>query len=95
AVAEQLNIDFVPFYEEVARYYHPCDPVEEQLVNRIARCMWRLARAEVMESRLLDRNPGALKPGLSIQKVMEYERITDLQLHRAIRAFERKRSRRY
>jgi len=90
-VAEQYHVDFEPILEKLRRHYCPCDPIEEELVNRIARSMWRLARTELMESRLLDRNPAATRPGTSLERVLKYERMVDLQLHRAIRALDRKR----
>jgi hypothetical protein len=89
-VAEQFYVPFEPILDEMRRHYYPTNPVEERLVNRIARCMWRLARTESMEDRLLERNPGATRPGTSIEKVAKYERMVDLQLHRAI-ASEAKR----
>lgn len=92
AAAERYHLDFEPIHDEVRQHYRPCDPVEEQLVKRIARCIWRIARAEMMESGLLDRNPLALKPGTSLQKVMDYDRTADLQLYRAIKALDAKRS---
>ena len=92
AAAERYHLDFGPILEEVSRHYCPCDAVEELLVKRIARCVWRIARAEMMESGLLDRNPYSLKPGTSLQKVMDYERTADLQLYRAIKALDAKRS---
>lgn len=91
AVAEQFYVDFDPILDDVRKHYRPVDPIEEGLVKRIARCMWRLARAESMEDRLLERNPSATKPGISLEKVINYERTVDLQLHRAIRALEHKR----
>ncbi len=91
AIADWYYIDFQAIYDRVRGHYRPLDPMEEELVNRIARCMWRLARAEAMEARLMDRNPGAMRPGTSLEKLMKYERTVDLQLYRAIRALERRR----
>jgi len=85
----------VPFEDVLARlnaHYKPRDPVEEELVVRIARCLWRLSLSASMESRLLYKNRVTTRPGTSYEKILRYERLVDIHLHRAIDSLERKRS---
>ena len=93
AMEERSAVRFQPVLESVLAYYAPADPIEEALVNRIARCIWRLARAEDMEARSLESYPAPSRPGHSNESIVRYERTVDLQLHRAMRALQRKRAR--
>ncbi len=90
-LAGVAGVDFAEVLERMNRHYKPADPVEEQLVIRIARCVWRLALSSSMEDRLLERGGNALRPGPSYDKVMRYERLVDIHLHRAIFTLQHKR----
>jgi hypothetical protein len=90
-VEQESGVDFMAVLEDMYMYFQPMDPLEHQLVRRIARCAWRLRLAEAMELRCLDRQPGPTRPGTSYDKVLKYERLVDIHLHRAIAAFQRKR----
>jgi hypothetical protein len=94
AVAEQCEseIEFERILSEMNGHYHPADPIEDQLVRRIAVCIWRLQAAETLERSALIRRDG--KRYLSdkhLTTIVKLERYTDLHLHRAIRALTRKR----
>lgn len=91
-MAEEMQVSFEDILEDLKTHYHPMDPVEVQLVRRIARCLWRLANGEAMERRLLERRPDANRPSISYEKVMRYERFVDIHLYRAIEMLERKQS---
>ena len=90
-IAERTGADFHTILDDMRRQFRPVDALEEQLVRRIARCVWRLAVSENMEERVMGRRPSALRPGASLEKVMKYERLVDIHLHRAIAALERKK----
>ena len=91
AVAEVQEIPFDDIHEEMIRHYRPMDPVERQLVLRIARCVWRLQLSAGMEERLVETRRDALRPGTAYERILKYERLVDIHLHRAIVALERKR----
>jgi len=90
-IAAEVGVDFETIHAKLRSHFAPSDPLEDQLVARIARCAWRLALAETMERRVLDRNPSLLKPTRSLERVMRYERFADINLHRAITALRTKR----
>jgi hypothetical protein len=73
-------------------YYGPRDPIEEQLVYRIARCIWRLKYAEGIESKTVAWNRRNRLPESMTNELMRYERQVDIQLHRAIKALHHKRA---
>jgi hypothetical protein len=77
--------------ERMHSYYRPRDPIEDELVQRIARCLWRLKLASSMEGRMIDRNPGLGRPGVSYERIIRFERAVDVHLHRAIAALTKKR----
>jgi hypothetical protein len=85
------GVEFQPILEKATAHFLPTDPVEEELVHRIARCWWKRARIEQLEDRSIERNPYKLLPVNSGTNLLKYERQVDLQLHRAIRALERLR----
>jgi hypothetical protein len=85
------EVSFNEMLAGLRKEYRPVGVVEEQLVRRIARCLWRLANGEVMERRLIEKRPNASRPGISYEKVLKYERLVDIHLHRALIALERKR----
>ena len=91
-IARETGVDFETILEDMRAHYEPADPVERQLVNRIARCAWRLALAESMERRLIERCADPVRPAPSYQKILKYEQLVDIHLHRAITALARKRA---
>ncbi len=91
AIAQACKASFTEILEEISNHYRPADPIEARLVERIARCAWRLDIASEMESRMLDRNPVRGRPGTSHEKIMKFERLVDIHLHRAIAALTKKR----
>jgi len=90
-LAEQSGLPFDDVLAEMTRHYAPTDPVEKQLVMRIARCIWRLSLSAAMEQRLLERRPEAIRPSSTYDRILKYERLVDIHLHRALSALERKR----
>lgn len=82
---------FEEVLDKMRSYYWPRDPIEDELVTRIARCLWRLKMASSMEGRMIGRNPELGRPGTSYDKIMKFERVVDIHLHRAISALDRKR----
>ena len=90
-MAEQCQVDFDEIHSDMRGYFLPADPLEDQLVRRIARCVWRLAMGESMEKRLLQRRAAPTRPGLTYDRIMKYERLVDIHLHRAIAALNTKR----
>jgi len=91
-IAQEAQKEFYQIYEMMYDHYRPRDALEEQLVRRIVRCAWRLRVAENMEKRLFERRAGADTPGTSYERVLNYERLVDIHLHRAIAALEKKRA---
>ena len=90
-VARQHGIPLEDVLEEMTRHYRPADPVERQLVLRIARCAWRLSLSAAMEERLIERRPNAARPGVTYDRILKYERLVDIHLHRALATLHRKR----
>ncbi len=91
-VITPVEADFDSIYLDMRRQYRPKDALETQLVRRIARCLWRLAKGEAMERRITQLRPDTNRPSISYEKVMRYERLVDLHLHRALAALERKQA---
>lgn len=89
-IAEDAGVTFEEVLAEMVRHYQPADPVEKQLVMRIARCVWRLTLSAAMEQRLIERRPDAHRPGATYERILKYERLVDIHLHRALAAFQRK-----
>lgn len=90
-IEEVHGIPFEDVLEEMNHHYMPADPIEVQLVKRIARCVWRLSLSAAMEERLLEQRPQATRPGTSYDKILKYERLVDIHLHRALATLHRKR----
>ena len=90
-IEKEAGVTFDEVLAEMVRYYQPMDPVEKQLVMRIARCVWRLTLSASMEQRLLDSRPDARRPGTSYERILKYERLVDIHLHRALAALQHKR----
>jgi hypothetical protein len=95
--AFEMMVDACPeSYEEVLdrmrTQYFPRDPIEDELVQRIARCLWRLKLASAMETRMIARNPGLGRPGISYDRIIRFERSVDTHFYRAIAALSRHRA---
>lgn len=90
-IAEERGALLDKIQKRMRRHYRPTDPIEDELVMRIARCVWRLSISAAMEQRLMDRQPNAPRPGTTYEHILKYERLVDIHLHRAIATLERKR----
>ena len=90
-VAQELGIDYLDIRVRIHAHYRPFDPIEEELVDRVALCLWRLRLSQAMERRLIERRPSLNRPGPSHERIMRYERLVDIHLHRAIAALARKK----
>jgi len=90
-IERQHGVSFEDVLARMFDYYKPVDPVEDELVTRIARCVWRLSLSATMESRLLSRRKNASKPGVSYERILKYERLVDIHLHRALEALNKHR----
>ena len=92
AIAAQSEADLSDILARMTAHYRPKDALEEELVNRIARCVWRLARSADIEQRLLNTSGAIGRPRTSQERILRYERLVDIHLHRAIAALDRKKS---
>jgi hypothetical protein len=90
---EQTGTSFEDMLARMRDHFKPVDPIEDELVKRIARCLWRLTLGTAMEDRLLQRRPLTGRPSISHDRVLKYERLVDIHLHRSMEALERKRER--
>lgn len=52
---DEAGGDFAAFHDELRATYRPADAVEEELVERIVVCAWRLRRAARIEAALMKR----------------------------------------
>jgi hypothetical protein len=91
ALIEECDQEYYQVYEQVASHYMPADPVEEQLVRRIAVCLWRLNQSIATERRRRKQYLGLYRTDSHLQSIVSYERLVDIHLHRAIKALRRKR----
>jgi hypothetical protein len=92
-IARVHGISFPRTLRRMNRHYRPRDPVEEELVIRIARCVWRLSLSAAMEHRIIERGWATTRPGASYERILRYERLVDIHLHRALTMLDRKRER--
>ena len=90
-VAEMVGKTFEQVFEDMNACYQPADAIEETLVRRIARCAWRMLMTETMEDHIICRRGFHTSVGKSRERLIRYERLTDIQLHRAIEALQRRR----
>ena len=90
-IASELNATFDQLLDDLRTYYFPRDPIEGRLVHRIARCLWRLMLSERMEGRIISRSGLPNSPAGSYEKILKYERLVDIHLHRAIEALNKMR----
>jgi|SRR5215469_8762481 len=101
--------NFAAFHAELRAAYAPADAVEEELVERIVICAWRLRRAARAEAGLIERavedfdNWGIEDAGIghafrhagpNIARVIFYESIIDRALRRAQMQLERRQAQR-
>lgn len=105
---DETNGDFQAFLEEQRQAHQPADPAEEQLVERMAICAWRLRRIYRIEADLIDSwrhsafaerekvEIGAVFEGntYEISTVSRYETALDRALHRAYVMLERRQAKR-
>ena len=91
AVADLVGKTFQEVLDEMRTCCRPVDAVEEILVRRIAQCSWRMLITETMEDHILGRRGFQPSVGQSRERLIRYERLTDIQLHRAIEALQRRR----
>jgi len=92
SIAAESSTTYEDILFSIRLYFQPRDPIEEELIKRISRCVWRLDVASSMEQRLMQRSPVAARPPRSVEKLMKYERLVDIHLHRAIAVLMRKRA---
>lgn len=104
-VQEEEAGDFVSFHDELRAALQPADAVEEQLVERIVLCSWRLrrvCRAEAgitgrMVQQWMGNDPEPAYAGVVFIMAMpqmlalsRYERSIERSLHRALEALDRR-----
>ncbi|MEN6356311.1 MAG: hypothetical protein ABFD83_04420 [Armatimonadota bacterium] len=92
-LAQDIGVTYEQVLEDFCRHYRPKDAVEEVLVKRIARCAWRLIITQAVEDRYLERRGLPNSIGKTYERIIKHERLSDIQLHRAIAALARKRER--
>jgi len=90
-VAKAVGKSYKQTLAEMRDCYKPDDAVEEVLVRRIARCAWRILYAHAMEDRNIQHDGVAWTVSSDQQCLIRYERLTDIQLHRAIEALHKRR----
>jgi hypothetical protein len=108
-VFDETADSFAAFHAELHAVYQPADAVEEELVERIVLCAWRLRRAAWAESGMIDDAVEQLQTwrvetirygrafgiaGLGLGRVMNYESAIDRALRRAQMQLERRQARR-
>jgi len=105
---DETNGDFQAFLDEQRAAFEPADAIEEQLVERIAFCAWRLRRIYRIEADIIDswhNSPFAEQEEVEIGAVFEgnayeisalsrYETALDRALNRAYVMLERRQARR-
>ena len=92
AVAAECTTTYEDVLQRMRACLQPKDPIEDELVKRISRCLWRLDAASAMEKRLMNRCNAPLRPPRSVEKLMKYERLVDIHLYRAVTTLLRKRA---
>ena len=104
---DENQAGFEQFFAEIRETLDPADAVEEQMVERIALCYWRLRRAAVAEAALYDcfiateplvsdteaAMPFYHRPDC-IATLSRYEAALDQSLRRATAMLERRQARR-
>lgn len=102
--------NFAAFHAELRATYAPADAIEEELVERIVVCAWRLRRAARAEAGLVERamqdfddwgiedagiGHAFRHVGSNIARVIFYESIIDRALRRAQMQLERRQAQRH
>lgn len=90
-IARETEIDTEGIVARVRDHYKPADPIEEELVKRIATCIIRLERMSIIEGLIYDPLHGTNCLNLSHKEIIRYERLVDIHLHRAITTLMQKR----
>ena len=100
---------FAAFHAELRTVYAPADAVEEELVERIVICAWRLRRAARAEAGLVGQAVEKLKgwqienieygrafghAGYGLSRLVHYESVVDRALRRAQMQLERRQAQR-
>lgn len=106
---DEKSDDFAAFHAELRATYEPADAVEEELVERIVICAWRLRRAARAEAGLIDEAVERLKgwhilniqygrafghAGYGLGRLASYESAIDRALRRAQMQLERRQAQR-
>lgn len=92
AISQEIGASYEQVLDEMRTHYSPRDFLEDRLVQRIARCFWRIMITQMKEDKHLEiRGANMLRPSKSYEKIIRHERMIDIQLHRAIAVLERKR----
>lgn len=106
---DENSDDFAVFHSELRDAYQPADAVEEELVERIIVCAWRLRRAARAEAGLIDEAVERLKgwqieniqygrafghAGYGLGRLASYEAAIDRALRRAQMQLERRQAQR-
>jgi hypothetical protein len=99
--------DFIASHDALREALEPADAIEEQLVERIALCAWRLRRASRVEAEMinafLDSQPRFLDTQMAtaferaptkMTMLSRYETALDNALRRALTALERRQAQR-
>jgi len=71
---------------EMEEFFQPQNALERRLVNRVAVCLWRLARTQEMERLASVNAAGWMYPTSAMQEIIQYERRVELQLLRSLAA---------
>ncbi|HYL33170.1 MAG TPA: hypothetical protein VEU53_08490 [Stellaceae bacterium] len=106
---DETAASFAAFHAELRAAYEPADAVEEELVERIVMCAWRLRRGARAEAGLIERamddfdkwgihdagiGHAFRHAGPNIPRVVHYEAIIDRALRRAQMQLERRQAQR-
>jgi len=106
---DEKSDDFAAFHAELRAAYQPADAIEEELVERIVICAWRLRRAIRAEAGLIDEAVEKLEDwrienvkygrafgvaGWGLSRLVHYESAVDRALRRAQLQLERRQAQR-
>ena len=106
---DEKSDDFVAFLRVLHAIYQPADAIEEELVERIVLCAWRLRRAARVEAGMIDEAVEQLEnwrienircgrafgvASVGLGRLMHYESAVDRALRRAQMQLERRQAQR-
>lgn len=91
ALADVIGVTFESVLDEMREHHQPTDAMEEALVRRMARSLWKLRLVEAIEDNLIRTTQVRNAPGVSMEALSVIERRSDVQFHRAIQALALKR----